>query len=55
MKLLNRISNSRFSNIEAISFLATEKNTASRKNLKEIKQELNEMDHIRVEHRKAQT
>jgi archaellum biogenesis protein FlaJ (TadC family) len=53
MKLLNRIANSRFSNIEAISFLATEKNTASRKNLKEIKSELNDMDNIRGEYRKA--
>ncbi len=55
MKLLNRIANSRFGNIEAIHFLAVEKNTASRKNLKEIKSELGDMDNIRAEFRKAQT
>ena len=54
MKLLNRISNTRFGNIEAINFLAVENNTQSRKNLKEIKGELNEMDNIRIEYRKAQ-
>ncbi len=53
MKLVNRISNIRFSNMESISFLASEKSTASRKTLKQIKDEVSEMDNLRSEYRKS--
>lgn len=46
-KLLNKVAQKRFGNIEALNFLAVEKNTISKKNLKSIKSELKEMQEMR--------
>jgi hypothetical protein len=54
LKLLNHVADRRFENIEAVQFLAGEKQTISHKNLKTIRAELKEMQDMRKQFRKKQ-
>ncbi|KAM3128934.1 hypothetical protein pb186bvf_018991 [Paramecium bursaria] len=54
LQLLQKVAEKRFANTETLFFLANEKNALSRKNLKLIKGELNEMQEIRGAYKKTQ-